>query len=276
MSAKATGWALEQTLGDPASKLILVVIGDAMNPSTGNKCWYGQAKLAGLVGVSRSTLQRKLHELEAAGYLTITDKKREDGGRTTNEYRLPLPGSEAGGMPEADGGPASPGEATPASPGEAAYIEPLGEPLEEEASPSLTEEQRERYAVRDVFNAWSALYAPRAVYDEKRAARIRARLRERTNGGESIAEAVASLVTALTNAERDDWLSGRAEKSPGYLTKLDTLLRDAAQVERLLELTAPAPAPDDFDPDEEHLRDLRALHGDDYVPPGEDAEPAAA
>ena len=271
MSVEATSWALKLPDLDPAAKLILVVLGDAANPDTDFTCWLKHQTIADRVGVSRSTVQRKLSELEDAGLLTIQERVRKGGGQSCNLYRLTLRQSDAPG--------ASPSDAAGASPGDAAIYETEVEPEEETAtSSSLNDvEAQTPVVVRTVFDHWAGLYAERAAFDDKRAKRIQARLKERISTGATLAEAGRDLCRAITNAKRDDWLAGRAEKSPGYLNKLDTLLRDAQQVERLLALTDPGPAPDDdFDPHEEHLRDLRALHGDDYVPPGSDDEPVPA
>ena len=271
MSVEATSWALKLPDLDPAAKLILVVLGDASNPDSEFTCWLKHQTIADRVGISRSTVQRRLADLEEAGLLTIEERRRKGGGQSANLYRLPLHQIDAAG--------ASPGEAAGASPGEAAISETEVEPEEEtETSSSLNDvEAQTPVVIRHVFDHWAGLYSPRAAFDDKRAKRIQARLKERMSTGSTLDEAGRDLCLAISNARRDDWLAGRAAKSPGYLNKLDTLLRDAAQVERLLALTEPGPVPDDdFDPDEEHLRDLRALHGDDYVPAVDDDEPDAA
>lgn len=71
----------------------------------------------------------------------------------------------------------------------------------------------------------------RAKLDAKRANRIRARLREGFTPVE--------LEAAIRNRRNDPWLMGEDPKSTKVFDGLDNLLRDAAQVERLLDLTAP-------------------------------------
>ncbi len=83
-----------------------------------------------------------------------------------------------------------------------------------------------------VLEHWAdKLYAGRRVkFDDKRKKRIRARLSEGFG--------VADLKLAIDGALRDDWLMGRKDGSPkdGY-RDVSTVLRDAAQVERLMALT---------------------------------------
>lgn len=52
------------------------------------ECHPSQKNLATLVGVSRSTVCNHLDELEAAGALIRTERKRTDGSRTSNTYQL--------------------------------------------------------------------------------------------------------------------------------------------------------------------------------------------
>jgi hypothetical protein len=82
--------------------------------------------------------------------------------------------------------------------------------------------------VRRVFDRWRELHHhPAAKLDAKRTARIRGALKT---------HAVEQLETALAGALKDDWLMGRDPKSPRKYDGLETILRDAAQIERLIEL----------------------------------------
>lgn len=90
----------------------------------------------------------------------------------------------------------------------------------------------ERAVVKRVFEFWKQDTGhTRALLDRKRGRRILARLREGFTP--------ERLITAITNRRNDDWLMGRGD-SPRVFDELETLLRDAAQVERLERLTAPA------------------------------------
>lgn len=83
-------------------------------------------------------------------------------------------------------------------------------------------------AVRRVFEAWKLDTGKhRAVLDRKRAKRIEARLRELPE---------QDLLDALEGRRSDDWLMGRDPKSSRVYDDIETLFRDAAQVERLRDL----------------------------------------
>lgn len=82
--------------------------------------------------------------------------------------------------------------------------------------------------VRGVFDAWRSVHAhPAAKLDPKRTARIRRALS---------AFAPEQLEQAIRGALKDDWLMGRDAKSPRKYDGLETILRDSAQIERLIDL----------------------------------------
>ncbi len=83
--------------------------------------------------------------------------------------------------------------------------------------------------IRSVFDCWREVMGhPSSVLDAKRIARIRARLREGFT--------VDQLCQAIRNAKLDGFLMGQNERQRVY-DGLETLLRDAAQVERLIALS---------------------------------------
>lgn len=93
-------------------------------------------------------------------------------------------------------------------------------------------EQQREAADREalVFDYWRVqMGKPRSVLDDKRRARIRARLREASGN-------VSDLLFAIDGARRDDFLMGRDVRSPRKYDGLETILRDRAQVERLMQL----------------------------------------
>jgi len=100
-------------------------------------------------------------------------------------------------------------------------------PEPEPAKPSPHREAAER-----VFDAWAQDTGhPGAKRDTKRLARITARLRD------GFTE--AQLVTAIRNRRNDPYLMGSSGR---VYDGIETLLRDVAQVERLLALKAPIQA----------------------------------
>lgn len=53
-----------------------------------NKCWPGIKRIGADLNMSRSTVKRAMSDLEKHGYITKERRKRENGGYTSNMYRL--------------------------------------------------------------------------------------------------------------------------------------------------------------------------------------------
>lgn len=53
------------------------------------KCWPAIRTISRDMALSRSTVKRALDELCGAGLLTREPRRRDNGGRTSNLYRLP-------------------------------------------------------------------------------------------------------------------------------------------------------------------------------------------
>lgn len=112
--------------------------------------------------------------------------------------------------------------------GDASQVTPV-----RDASRTLRGTDEERAAVRFVFEAWKQDTGHhRSWLDRKRGNRILARLRE--------GKTKEDLVQAIVNRRNNPFLMGENEHGTVY-DALETLLRDAGQVEKLLRLTAPAP-----------------------------------
>jgi hypothetical protein len=98
--------------------------------------------------------------------------------------------------------------------------------------PPSDRKPRKNAAARLVFDAWVATTrrTKATVFDKKRQARIAARLQEGFTPDQ--------LCLAIANHVNDPFLMGKNDRSQVY-DGIETLLRDAAQVERLMALTAP-------------------------------------
>lgn len=82
--------------------------------------------------------------------------------------------------------------------------------------------------VREVFAEWQRVHShDTAKLDAKRTARIRGALK---------LHAVDQLKLAIRGALKDDWLMGRDPRAPRKYDGLETILRDNAQIERLIDL----------------------------------------
>lgn len=107
-------------------------------------------------------------------------------------------------------------------------IVPAGDMCEESGSEDDFETEQKVDPVRLVFSHWQAEHHhPNAKLDEKRRKRIKARLAE----GFTVDE----LCRAICGAKGDSWLMGKNPSKKLY-DGIDTILRDAAQVERLRDL----------------------------------------
>lgn len=97
--------------------------------------------------------------------------------------------------------------------------------------------------VEAVFEFWRSEHGkPRSKLDAKRSARIKARLSEGFT--------VEHLCQAIRGAKRDPFLMGRDPRAGRVFDGLDTILRDAGQVERLLALEDGAAAGRGHEPEE--------------------------
>jgi len=113
------------------------------------------------------------------------------------------------------------------------YPDPLPDPDPEgvkgEGSNSAPKPEPVATVARRVFEAWKLDTGHhRANPDAKRLRRIEARLRDRFTEQD--------LLDALEGRHSDPWLMGTDPKSTRVFDDIDTLFRDAAQVERLREL----------------------------------------
>lgn len=90
-----------------------------------------------------------------------------------------------------------------------------------------------RAKVREVFECWKVEHRhPRAILDRKRDARVRARLGEGFTPDQ--------LCQAIRNAKKDEFLMGKNDDGKKY-DDLESLLKSASKVERLLELGSAKP-----------------------------------
>lgn len=110
------------------------------------------------------------------------------------------------------------------------HSEPSGS-KDPKASPRVAE----KAISSQVFDAWRAETGhSRAVLDAKRERRIASRVREGFTA--------ERMILAIKNRVNDPFLMGQNDTGTVY-DGIDTLLRDAAQVERLERLTEPRPVP---------------------------------
>jgi DNA-binding transcriptional MocR family regulator len=107
-------WAMGLTAGDSSRKLVLLALADFADAA--GQCFPSLSALVKRTELSRATVQRKLSELRAAGFIASEERLRQDGSRSSNGYVLHI-GYTQHEAPRAqdEAGPASSYEAPPAS-----------------------------------------------------------------------------------------------------------------------------------------------------------------
>lgn len=88
MSIQAVAWALDQDIGDPAAKLVLISLANAYNQKEG-RCFPTRKQIAANASISERSVVRKLQQLEAAGWIAVAPSYDETTRRQqANEYLL--------------------------------------------------------------------------------------------------------------------------------------------------------------------------------------------
>ena len=70
----------------PRAKAVLLYLQDRANRE--GESWYAIGRIARDLGLSRSTAKRALADLARLGRVEILPRYRENGGRSSNLYRL--------------------------------------------------------------------------------------------------------------------------------------------------------------------------------------------
>lgn len=145
MSVQAMTWAWKQQL-PMGPKAVLVAL--ANHADGDGVCYPGQVRLAEMVGCNDRSVRKFVKHLEAEGLIERTQRRRADGSRTSDAYRLIgyQPENRAGSEREPTGNPCRTNRQTvPGLPAQISGHEPSVEPSEE---PSVETPARER-AKRD-------------------------------------------------------------------------------------------------------------------------------
>jgi hypothetical protein len=86
MSVQAITWAIQQDIPSSSQKLVLICL--ANYADSDGVCFPGQKKLAEDASMTDRSIRTALAGLEAAGLICRQRRQREDGSRTSDEYRL--------------------------------------------------------------------------------------------------------------------------------------------------------------------------------------------
>ena len=88
MSLRGVVWAWDAPIkGKPVAKLVLMCLVDHANED--GECFPSQRRIADRVGVTVKSVQTNLAWLEAEGFIRRGQRRRNDGSRTSDLYRLP-------------------------------------------------------------------------------------------------------------------------------------------------------------------------------------------
>lgn len=87
MSVRAMTWAWEQAI-PPATKLVLMALAD--HADNEGVCWPGVRSVAEKTRLSKEAVRYHLRILRRRGLVVSEERVREDGGHTSNTYRLPV------------------------------------------------------------------------------------------------------------------------------------------------------------------------------------------
>ena len=86
MSWHAMAWVNEQTM-PPMAKFVLLQLARRADDET-HECWPGQKLLAKDCSMGERTVRRHLAWLEENGYIGRVQRRRENGSRTSDRYRI--------------------------------------------------------------------------------------------------------------------------------------------------------------------------------------------
>lgn len=86
MSITALNWAFSAEVKSPAAKFVLVALSNYADED--GYCYPSQARLARDTGQSDRTVRRHLAQLEADGWITRRQRRRQNGSRTSDAFNL--------------------------------------------------------------------------------------------------------------------------------------------------------------------------------------------
>jgi hypothetical protein len=86
MSWQALGWATKQRVGDSSLKLLLIILANYVNEE--GEAWHSQKRISFDTEIPERTLRRKMTQLVDMGLIEVTERRRENGSRTTSLVRL--------------------------------------------------------------------------------------------------------------------------------------------------------------------------------------------
>lgn len=92
MSGKVVGWAFDQRVGSPTTKLVLVKLAD--NANDDGMCWPSVATQAADTELCDRTITREIKKLETSGLIRV-EQRLTSRGQVSNVYYLNVPWAKA-------------------------------------------------------------------------------------------------------------------------------------------------------------------------------------
>lgn len=221
MSMKLMVDALHAKVGNPLRKLILVKLADNANDL--GECWPSLQHVADQCEISKSSVARHITGLKESGFLSATPRFK-DGEQQSNMYLLTIP-KDYGGVSERIGGVVTVG--TPpivtVTTRTSNSFEPVIEPTDRKEKVAGGNETAKR--VFEYWRTWTG--HQKAVMDEKRIARIKSMLKKFSED---------DLKEAIYGVTLSPFHMGENKDNKKY-NGIETIFRDAAQVEKFMEIS---------------------------------------
>jgi hypothetical protein len=217
VSVAATTWAWQQSVKGNA-KLVLLALADHCGPD--GTCWPGQKHLAEKCSITERSVREQMLSLEKQEMIERTERRRQDGSRTTDLIRLALPEE----IRHPTGRKAS--ESARVSSGHESSV---GTKSSADAEDDARESNHsEAEAIRRVFVYWQTRCGhPTALLSPERQSKIRARLREGRTAEEfkTAIDGAALAPTVSDNGKRHD--------------DIELICRNAVKFESFVDRAAP-------------------------------------
>lgn len=86
MAVELINWAIKQTAGSAANKAVLIALCNHANKQ--GECWPSQKCIQEFTELSIRTIQRALTALEDGGFIKREERRRKDGYRTSDLYKI--------------------------------------------------------------------------------------------------------------------------------------------------------------------------------------------
>ncbi len=100
MSARAVNWAWTQQL-EPLPKFVLVALADRSDDE--GVCWPSVRWLTRKTAIPERSVRQYVRIIREKGLVITRTRKRDDGGQTSNEFRLAIPAGFGGYAADAGG-----------------------------------------------------------------------------------------------------------------------------------------------------------------------------